>query len=131
MKTKKILVADDDLECLRMIEELINDNFPETEVLRAVNGNEARDKLMECSNEGESILVAAVLDYVMPGLNGLELAAFIRSRKETENISIIMVSGFIKHSALLRGKFEGLGCPCLGKPIMPEEICGLLATVLQ
>lgn len=126
---KRVLVADDNLEVLSLLTDSLTGAFPGIEIIRAVNGNEAQDKFLECF--GENIPVAAILDFVMSGKNGLEIAAVIRGREETKNIPIVVISGFFSHSFPLKKKAEELNCSFLSKPVEPVELCNLLAIVLR
>jgi DNA-binding response OmpR family regulator len=67
----KILIAEDDLTTLRILEaKLVKWGY---EVVSAVNGKEAWEKL-----QGEDVPKLAVLDWMMPGMDGTEVCQKLR-----------------------------------------------------
>jgi CheY-like chemotaxis protein len=122
---KRVLVLNDSKEARRVLVDSITRNFPEIEIVQAANGLEAKDKLLECSG-----WVAAILDFVVLGLNGLEVARLIRQQEETKNILIVIISGFANHSAKFRERAKGLSCLTMGV-LKPGDICQQLSAVLK
>jgi CheY-like chemotaxis protein len=65
--TKRILLADDDLEDIEMIQDAINGIVPDVQWHVVRNGKAAVDHVQGCSKEELPCL--AILDYKMPILN--------------------------------------------------------------
>ncbi|MDO9067965.1 MAG: response regulator, partial [Deltaproteobacteria bacterium] len=81
---KKILVVDDDPHVLFLISELlIRDNY---QVIQASDGLTALGQIRQM------LPALAVLDVMMPGLNGFELCRRIKNDPLTMDIKVIMVT---------------------------------------
>jgi DNA-binding response OmpR family regulator len=84
VKPKKILVVDDDPNVLVLISELLaRDNY---EVIQASDGLTALAQIRQMPPE------LAVLDVMMPGLDGFELCRRIKNDPLTTGIKVIMVT---------------------------------------
>lgn len=82
---KKILVVDDDYPTVELISLILEkENFM---VLKAYSGKGALDKLE--NNDVD----AALLDMMLPDINGLNLLQTIRNNPVTAHIPLIMVTG--------------------------------------
>jgi sigma-B regulation protein RsbU (phosphoserine phosphatase) len=82
MSPKKILIADNDLIALRLLRVALSDWG--YEVITCADGNEAWDALQ---NNDISV---ALLDWVMPEIDGLELCRRLRPHK-TENYTYVII----------------------------------------
>jgi Response regulators consisting of a CheY-like receiver domain and a winged-helix DNA-binding domain len=81
----KILVADDDLEILRLVEAALRPIG--ATVITASNGEEALERVL---TEKPKLVI---LDVMMPGLTGWEVAKYIRGHPECQHVRILMVTG--------------------------------------
>lgn len=123
MREKVIMLADDNLAFLNMMEAVMRDWSPQSEIVRAVNGIEARDKLVEKGSPYDIIL----LDFDMPGINGLELARFIKRETEkgcsfaTKESFVAVISGSVDYDCLMP-EVKKLGFHFLAKPFRLEEL---------
>jgi DNA-binding response OmpR family regulator len=81
----KILVADDDLEILRLVEAALKPIG--ATVITASNGEEALERVL---TEKPQLVI---LDVMMPGLTGWEVAKYIRGHPEYQHVRILMVTG--------------------------------------
>ena len=85
MKARTVMCVDDDAGIRKLYGVLLGQNG--YEVISASNGRHARHVF-----ESEKAEIGAViLDYEMPGMNGLELAKWLKRRHPT--LPVIMVSG--------------------------------------
>ena len=84
MSKKKILVVDDDGDVLSVLEERLSAKG--YTVIKADNGNEA----LELAQSKHPDLI--VLDILMTGMYGGEVAAALREKSETKDIPIIFLS---------------------------------------
>ncbi len=80
----KILIVDDKIENIFSLKQILSS--VNIEIIEAQNGNDA---LVESLNHD---FAAAILDVQMPGMNGYELAKFLRSDQKTKRLPIIFVS---------------------------------------
>jgi signal transduction histidine kinase/CheY-like chemotaxis protein len=81
---KRVLVVDDDVEARIMLTRILKDEQIEVEV--AKSGDEA----MALITQSPPDLV--LLDLMMPGMSGFEMAARLRARPETARIPVMIVS---------------------------------------
>lgn len=93
-KTIKVLVVDDDPRNVRILEELLSEDFI---VDAAYDGNSALDKVFTFRPD------IILLDVMMPDLSGLEVSRKIREDDKCRTIKIILVSG----KAILAERLEG------------------------
>ncbi len=81
----KILVADDDLTSRRILEAVLTKwRF---DVISAADGNEAWDKLQAPDSPK-----LAILDWMMPGMDGVEVCRRLRKKKITAATYIILLT---------------------------------------
>jgi twitching motility two-component system response regulator PilH len=118
----KILVVEDSKTQREMITSLLqNIQF---EVVTAKNGVEAIAQAEELHPD------LAILDIVMPEMNGYELCRKLRDNPETWNINIIMCS--TKSTKVDRhwGYRQGANA-YIGKPFRPEELVNTVNELLR
>lgn len=107
MQSKHLLIVDDQEDLLFFLEQGIRQVWPDYTVITANNGHDA----LECLQKVSVDLV--LVDYHMPGMNGLELAQAVR--RLAPNICIVMMSsvnppemknGFRPYNAYLNKPFS-------------------------
>ncbi|MGC2468154.1 MAG: EAL domain-containing protein [Candidatus Acidiferrum sp.] len=110
----RVLIADDDGLTRRLLQKALEQaGF---EVVSAENGREA----LEClSGKGRPRL--ALLDWIMPGLNGLEVCREIRRHSEYPYIYIILLTARTSKDDVVRGLEAGAD-DYLTKPFDLEEL---------
>ena len=112
-RAQTLLVVDDEPDVLRLeMRELRSAGY---DVLGATDASEALQLL--ASHAGTIDLV--VTDVVMPGMNGIELAAAIRRRHR--EVAILFVSGHLDENAAAQGSLPEQA-DLLMKPFGPEEL---------
>lgn len=119
-----ILIVDDSATTRAMIKRTIRlAEVPVTNLFEAGNGQEALDIL-------EHVRVDLVLaDLNMPAMNGIEMTQRMRSRPETRNIPVVVVSADpnARHHEALRGAgIQGY----VRKPCTPECVRNMIQEVL-
>jgi CheY-like chemotaxis protein len=85
MKSLTVMCVDDDAGIRELYGALLGLNG--YEVVAASNGRHA----LHVFESQEEEIAAVILDYEMPGMNGLELATWLKQRQPT--LPVIMVSG--------------------------------------
>lgn len=121
MKKPTILVAEDDSSIRKLIYNLLKDNY---EVLLTADGLEAK----ECYERHAERIEAVLTDVQMPGLNGAQLAEWLRQRGRP--VTIILMSGDtgeVEVEHLLRQE----RVTWLHKPFRIEELENALKTSLD
>lgn len=116
-----ILIADDDPN-LRLLVTLTLDT-PEFEVLEAVNG---REVLSILERRPVDLLI---LDWMMPGMTGIEVARKLGSQPETNSIPIVMLTARTEDQDLRQATEAGIRY-YLSKPFSPIELLETVERVL-
>lgn len=84
MQRTKLLIVDDLRENLQALSKIIEQD--DREIYQALSGNEALALLLEHD------FALAILDVMMPDMNGFELAELMRGAEKTRHIPIVFVS---------------------------------------
>lgn len=115
----KILIAEDDNVSLRILEKNVAEWGYEIAV--AGNGEEALRTL----REGEVRL--AVLDWMMPGINGIEICRFVRQDAGSKYIYIIMLTSRDRRQDIVEGLESGAD-DYMAKPVNFLELRARIQT---
>lgn len=83
---KTIMIADDEHDILEVLAFVLNAQG--YEVATAGNGNEAYALLQSTHVD------LIISDFMMPGMNGMELHAKVRDHPEHKNLPFILISAF-------------------------------------
>lgn len=123
MKNPKIMVVDDDKEMLKSVSILLKSNI--FQVLTASSGEEAiKMALIEKPD-------VFVIDYLMPGLNGLEVCKTIRENGKFIDCGVILITG---QTNLPDDEILGLDAGAddyLIKPFKHRELIARINSVLR
>ncbi|HOK41945.1 MAG TPA: fused response regulator/phosphatase [bacterium] len=114
MKKNKILIVDDVLEN-RLILATILKNRTDYELYFATNGEDV------ISNISEIMPDLILLDIMMPGLNGFEVAKILKSKETIRDIPIIFISALESINDKIKA-FENGGIDYITKPFNSEEV---------
>lgn len=105
---RRLLVIDDDAEVRGVLAELLRSMH--YEVFEAADGETGLRKLAQLQP------ALAIIDYLMPGMNGSEVAQ--RARQQFPALPILFMSGFADSAAIAAIPRAQL----LRKPILPQEL---------
>jgi len=83
---RRILLVDDEPDALQLFGRMLNEAYPECQVIRASNGRQALDVLRQTPPD------AVLLDLVMPDMDGFQLLAIKRSESALRSIPVILIS---------------------------------------
>lgn len=109
---KYILAADDEPMNLEIMQMILMDKY---ELHCVENG-------VECLESIEKRLPdLLLLDFAMPEMNGLEVCEHLRSQERTENLPIIMVSGYASKEHISKGFKAGVN-EYVTKPFKSEQL---------
>jgi CheY-like chemotaxis protein len=101
---QKILIVDDKRENLVALRQVLSDL--DVEIIEATSGNEALTATLDHH------FAVAILDVMMPGMNGYELAEHLRGDKLTRVIPIVFVTAsYVDEHYQFRG-YEAGGRLC-------------------
>ena len=110
---RTVLVADDDEDILQLVSfRLERAGYT---VVTAADGQQA----LAAAREHQPDL--AVLDVMMPGLNGYEVTRQLRADETTAHIPVILLTARVQEADVSRG-FEAGADDYLRKPFSPQEL---------
>ncbi|MCG8451903.1 MAG: diguanylate cyclase [Spirochaetales bacterium] len=107
----KVLIVDDRVENLVTLEALLEDF--DVECIRAESGSEALAHTLDHH------FAVALLDVMMPDMDGFELTRLLRGSKKTRNVPILFVTAAIRDLEQQSEGYEAGGSGYLLKPINP------------
>lgn len=110
----KLLIADDDAVSRKLLEGILKGWGHQVSV--ATNGNEAWQILQE--NDAPRL---AILDWMMPGMDGVQLCQSIRARPKQHYTYILLVTAKARKDEIIRGLEAGAD-DYLSKPYDPQEL---------
>ena len=108
-----VLVADDEEDVLNLVALQLERH--EFDVVRAANGTEALDLAQSERPD------AAVLDVMMPGLNGYEVVSEMRKGEETKHIPVLLLTARAGGVDVMHG-YEVGADDYLKKPFTPQDL---------
>ena len=122
MKDKILIV--DDIDINRMIlSEMLCDDY---EVVEAADGFEAIDQLFHSQTPPKAIL----LDIMMPGMDGFEVIALVKSNPETEKIPVLFITASDANINESKGLKAG-AVDYISKPFNPDVVKARLENHIQ
>jgi CheY-like chemotaxis protein len=111
--TKKVLIADDEDNLRLLVRTTLED--PKYEILEAADGHQA----LGAVRTGRPDLV--VLDWMMPGMSGIEVLRQLREDPATAGIPVIMLTAKAQQKDMDRGRALGARA-YLTKPFSPLDL---------
>ena len=120
--TKKLLVVDDEEDIL----ELVRYNLEKEgyKITCAISGEDAVNKI------GATTYDLILLDLMLPGIDGLEVASRLKKNSRTENIPIIMLTAKGEEADIVTGLELGAE-DYITKPFSPKVLAARIKTVLR
>ena len=112
MTLNHVLIVDDDEAIRELLQLYFRDAWPACRTVTACNGLEALVELQQ------QVFDLAVLDYQMPGMNGLELAQ--SARQLMPNLRMMLISGS-RPQTISQAIKQGIFDDYLDKPFTLDE----------
>ncbi len=112
---RRILIIDDDEAYAEMVREVLRDKLDDCEVTLSRDGYEALILLGEFKPE------LAVLDLMMPGIDGFKMLDLIANRKTSYSSKVLVLSGNLSAAAIERLK-RSRADKWLAKPVSVAEL---------
>ena len=116
-----ILVADDDPDIQSLV--VLRLERSGYRVIRASNGEEALELALAEHPD------LAVLDIMMPKLDGCEVTRSLRSHPETADMPVILLTARVQDGDVTRGLAAG-ATDYVKKPFSPQELGARVASIL-
>ena len=120
-ETKVLIIEDEDALSTILEYNLAKENF---EVALATDGEEG---LLKVEEFGPDIII---LDWMLPKVSGIEVCRRIRSKPESRNIPIIMLTARSEEADRIRGLETGAD-DYLTKPFSTAELIARLKAILR
>jgi PAS domain S-box-containing protein len=121
----KILAIDDSRDNLITLKALMNRYFPDAEIITLTSANEC---VSVVKDEKPDLLI---IDYIMPGIDGVEACRLLRSDDDTKSIPIILLTAAnttpVKRAAGLESGADAF----LTKPIDEIELAAQVKAMLR
>ncbi len=122
-RTVKILVVDDIEQNIVALEALVA--RPDLELLRAYSGAEALELLLE------NDVALALVDVQMPGMDGFELAEFMRGSPRTRHVPIIFLTATDRNTHRTFRGYDAGAVDFLYKPFDPHILRSKIEVFVQ
>lgn len=119
---KHILVVDDEIGALTLIGIML-----ERGGFSVLKAKDADSALAVLEKDMPDLII---LDVMMPGMNGIDLCALIRSRRETAHIPILILSARGDADSIMKGMEAGAD-DYLPKPILHHDLVAKVRTMLS
>jgi DNA-binding NarL/FixJ family response regulator len=117
-----VLIVDDVPDNLAVLHDALDESG--YTVLVATNGESALQRAAEAQPD------AVLLDAVMPGMDGFEVARRLKAAPETAHMPIIFMTGLTETEHVVRA-FEAGGIDYVNKPIRTAEVLARIAVHLR
>lgn len=122
MEKSRILIADDNAANVELLEAYLAD--VDCDIAVAVDGQDTLDKVAEFKPD------VILLDIMMPKLNGFEVCQQLKSRPETSDIMILMVTALNELGDIERAVMAGCD-DFLSKPVNKIELLKRVENMLR
>lgn len=120
---QKILIVDDKEENLYALEKVLEK--VDADIIKAFSGNDA---LIASLNHEFAL---AILDVQMPGMDGYELAEFIRAAEKTRHVPIIFMSAVYSDDYYVFKGYDAGGVDYMVKPYNPVVLLSKVSVFLR
>jgi len=117
-----ILIVDDRKENLIALRNVLSD--VDADVVEATSGNEALAVTLDHQ------FALAIVDVMMPGMTGFELAEHLRGDESTRELPIVFVTAAADERNVFKGYAAG-GIDYILKPFVPEVLLGKVRMFLE
>ena len=125
MSTKIILVVDDEPSSLKVLVAYLERTEENYDIIQAMDG----ETCLRIASEKDPDLI--IIDWVMPGISGIEVINRLKSNKKTENIPVIICTGFMTSSEDLSTAFQARAIDYLRKPYDMIELIARVRSVIS
>ena len=125
MKTYNILIVDDIFENLKIILSILEKQYPESNLMQAINGKIA---LQIIAQQKPDLIIT---DWEMPEMDGMEMIKHLKESEDTKDIPIIVATGIMLESEDLKTALETGAVDYVKKPIDATELIARTQSALK
>jgi two-component system chemotaxis response regulator CheY len=121
----RVLVADDNQHMRKLVVTILQ-AFGVIQIYEAPDGNKAWAMMREANPD------VAIMDWMMDGMNGLEVAQMVRTSPQTPNpfVPIIMLTGYTTADKVRMARDAGIN-EFLAKPVSVKAVMSRLVSVIE
>ncbi|MBL6939105.1 MAG: response regulator [Alphaproteobacteria bacterium] len=121
----RVLVVDDNPHMRKLVITILQ-AFGVVHIFEACDGDKAWSAVREANPD------VVILDWMMAGLNGLEVAQLIRTSPQTPNpfVPVIMLTGYTTVDKVRAARDAGIN-EFLAKPVSVKAVMSRLAAVIE
>jgi two-component system sensor histidine kinase/response regulator len=123
---RRVLVVDDNVTNREILEHHVEAGGMRT--ASAVDGHDGLQQLRKAARDGDRFEIA-IVDMKMPGMDGIELAAEMRSEPLLADVRIVLVTSLHSSDELRRARQAGIQA-YLSKPVRRAELFRAMAQAL-
>lgn len=123
-KSKVVLVADDEPLTFKLIDEFFKDANLPCRILQASNGS------MAYAMATTKMPDLVITDWLMPGLNGLDLVGQLKANPLTKDIPVILITGALFQRDEYNKILAAGAIDCIRKPFNDMELIARVKTAL-
>ena len=127
MEQKRILVVDDERDLCDIL--LFNLHAAGYQAEAAYSAEEALQRIVNCKSSNSKLYDLLLLDVMMPGMSGFELAKRLKEDEQTRNIPIIFLTAKDTEEDTLQG-FSLRADDYVTKPFSVREVVARVKAVL-
>lgn len=120
---QKILIVDDKKENLLVLRRILADL--DVEIVEATSGNEALTATLDQD------FAVGILDIMMPGMDGYELAGYLREDDKTRNMPIIFLTAVFSEEERIFKGYEVGAVDYIVKPYNPDVLLSKVRVFLE
>lgn len=128
MEQKRILIVDDEQDLCEILQFNLSSAGYQTDV--AYSAEEALDKIVICKPSNSKCFDLLLLDVMMPGLSGFELAHRLKADEQTAHTPIIFITAKDTEGDTLQGFHLGAD-DYVTKPFSVREVVARVNAVLK
>ena len=114
MSKKKILIVDDDKDVLSVLEKRLT-----VEKYSVITANNGQDAIILAKAQRPDLII---LDIIMPGIDGAEVAGKLREDPETRNIPVIFLTCMLTPEEEKQKRHHVAGNIFIAKPYDIKEL---------
>ncbi len=127
VRGRRVLIVDDNRTAREIVSEQLKTQ--EIDVVSASSGADALSILEKVQDE-EGYFDAAILDFMMPEMNGVKLAQEIRGMQQFDDMALVMLTSAPTRGDSVRMQAAGFN-GYLSKPARRDDIIGILQALLS
>ncbi|MBF0175687.1 MAG: response regulator [Magnetococcales bacterium] len=117
MSSKTVLVVDDSSLARMMMKNVFGQAFPDWKIVEAKDGNDG------FAQAALHVVDLALIDYNMPGMNGIDLAA--KLQELNKEMRIYLVTANVQEK--MRQRADAMGVGFIMKPINKDKLAQAMA----